>query len=607
MKKLLSVLLIFCMVATGCSGGEKSTHMPKPTQSETTVAAGRVDISDAGFNQNDEYSEWTESFYINLNGNSIETDSEASINGSVITIKTEGTYIVNGKLEDGQIVIDAGDNDDVRLVLNNLEISCSNSSGIYVKNADKLIISLPEGTVNTITDGAQYVYDDAEKEEPSAAVFSKDDIVINGTGSLKINAKFNDGIKSNDDIKITGGNIIIDAVDDGMVGKDMIAVKNADITVTAGGDGLKSTNTEEKGYIIIGSGKFNITAENDAIQAESSIYAEGADFTISTGGGSANNSTQSDWGKWGKNQYAEDTTSSAKGIKATADLAIVGGTFKIDSSDDALHSNGSLYIAGGTFEISSGDDGIHADTSLEIMGGEINIGQSYEGIESASMDISGGKIAVVASDDGINIAGGNDMSAMGRPGANSFGGNSSDYRLNITGGDIMLVVSGDGADSNGSIYMSGGTLAIFGPENSGNSSLDYQNEFIISGGTLIAAGSSGMAQNPSSNSTQCIISGSVSGNAGSLITLKDSSGKEIISAEAQKRFGYVILSSENIKSGERYVLYIDGSVYAEITAVEGISKFGSVEGGMGEGMQKPGGMQRPGGMQKPGGMHMKEF
>lgn len=606
MKKLFIALMVFCFLAAGCGNSETT---PQTEQPEPVSNIGSVTLADANFDDDDEYTEWTECYYIKLNGDSISADGNTQVNGSSATIKSAGVYIISGNLYDGQIIVDAGDDDDVRIVLSGADITCSNSSAVYVKNADKVIISLPEGTQNTLTDGANYVYDDVENEEPSAAIFSKDDIVINGTGALTVNANFNDGIKSNDDIKITGGTLVINSADDGIAGKDMVAVKTAEITVNAEGDGIKSTNSEERGYIIIAQGTFNITAGNDGIQAESSMYIEGGTFKISTGGGSQNSSTGSDWGNWGgkdmrgmKQTAADDseTSESAKALKASQDLTVAGGTFDIDSSDDSMHSNGTLSVSGGTLNIASGDDGIHADTSIAITAGNIDITKSYEGVESAEINISGGNIKVTASDDGINVAGGNDSSAFGRPGENSFNGSQTSYKLNISGGDICVNASGDGVDSNGSIYMSGGTMTVNGPENSGNGALDYQNEFIISGGTLIAVGSSGMTQNTSSDSTQYTIAGTASGNAGSVISLMDSIGNEILSMTAEKQFGHIVVSSPDIKNGETYTIYVDGSSAAQVTVSSMVTTFGS------GGTMNGGGMKNnPGGMEKPGGMGQK--
>ena len=170
-----------------------------------------------------------------------------------MTITAAGTYVVSGSLDDGQIVVDTEDKETVRLVLNGADITCSTSAPIYVKSADKIILILADGTENQVTDGDSYVLEDAESDEPNAAIFSKSDLTINGDGSLIVKANYNDGIASKDDLKIVSGDITVDAVNDAIKGRDCIGVKDGTIKVTAGGDGLQSTNDEdpEKGFICI--------------------------------------------------------------------------------------------------------------------------------------------------------------------------------------------------------------------------------------------------------------------------------------------------------------------------------------------------------------------
>lgn len=527
------------------------------------------------YDQDDFYTDWKNENpnYIKLSGSSATVEgSGAEVKDNKITITAAGTYVVSGKLDNGQIIVDSQDEGTVRIVLNGVEITCKDSAPIYVKSAGKAVVSLVEGTENTITDGTSYTLEDETTDEPNSALFSKDDLTINGAGKLTVNGNYNNGITSKDDLKITGGTIVIKSADDGIMGKDMVAVKDGNITVTAGGDGIKSTNDAEegKGIVAIEGGTFNITSTNDGIQAQTSVLVTAGDFIINSGGGSANAPARAEenmMGPWGgdnaevQTTETEEESQSAKAIKSSMDIAISGGTFKIDSADDAIHSNNSVTIDDGDITITSGDDGIHSDTVLTINDGKVNITKSYEGIESATITVAGGDIHVVASDDGMNAGGGNDGSSVnGRPGENSFSV-SGDYSLNINGGYLVVDSTGDGLDANGSIYMTDGKVIVNGPTSDGNGPLDYDGVFEMSGGFLVSAGSSGMAQAPSDTSSQysIIMNFSQTQATGTLVHLEDSEGNTIATFAPSKDYQSVVITSPEIKNGGTYTLYSGGT------------------------------------------------
>lgn len=175
-------------------------------------------------------------------------------------------------------------------MLNGATLHNSSSAPVYIKEAGKVIMTLQEGTDNKITDGTTYILADDTTDEPSAAIFSKADLTINGTGKLSVTASYKDGITSKDDLKIVSGTIEVQAADDGIVGKDLIAIQDGTMTINAEGDGIKSTNDEDadKGFIAITAGTFDIVAGNDGIQAETTLVADGGTFNLLTGGGNAN-------------------------------------------------------------------------------------------------------------------------------------------------------------------------------------------------------------------------------------------------------------------------------------------------------------------------------
>ncbi|QNK57802.1 carbohydrate-binding domain-containing protein [Paenibacillus sp. PAMC21692] len=552
--------------------------------------------------------------------------AKAADDGSV-SITAAGTYVLSGQLNDGQVTIDAPD-ETVHVVLNGVGLSNKDNSPFYIVEAGKVIVTLEEGTDNTLTDGADYVYADATADEPDAALFSKADLIINGTGSLTVEGNYNDGIKSKDDLLLVSGEINVKSVDDGLVGKDRVAaLDGVTLTVYAGGDGLKSTNAEEegKGIVAIGGGTFDIVSGNDAIQAETSLLVEDGAFKLVSGGGSANGETHvEERGGWGGGQgmmggrqggtgtaaptdAAANTateSTSAKGLKAGGGLQVNGGAFEVDAADDAVHANGSLLINGGTFLLASGDDGIHADASVTIAGGTIDITTSYEGVEGSTITVTGGEIALTASDDGFNVAGGNDSNAgmPGRASQDSFAA-GSDRLLTISGGTITVNANGDGLDANGSIVMSGGTVYVNGPTGNGNGSLDYDGTFDISGGLLIAAGSSGMVQATSETSTQqsILMTFPQSLQGGTSVRLVDGDGNEIAAFAPEKTFQSVLFSSPDIKQGSTYVIYSGDTkiVEFEVTStVTWVNESGITTGG-GMGMGGPGGGMGGGGGQRP--------
>lgn len=575
---------------------------------------------------------------VTLKGKSISFEGKgATVSGSDLLITAAGMYVISGTLNDGAIIIDSAAAENVILVLENANITCKDGAPIYVKNCGKnVILSVPEGTTNTITDGSNYTYEyktettDTETNEtsvePSAAIYSKDDLKINGSGKLTVNGNYKDGIKGKDDVEIAETTLVINAADDGIVGKDSVVIGSGNITVKAKGDGIKATNSEEttKGYIAIAEGTFNITSGNDGIQAESILLTLGGDYTIKTGEGSATAKSRQDnmQGKMpeqgGQHMQRPDNTSqsaitktdtttteteseSAKALKAGTKVVIQDGNFNIDSEDDAVHSNDSVAVASGKFEISAGDDGIHADNKLEIYGGDIDIAKSYEGLESTEMTIDGGTIDIVASDDGINVSGGNDNSGFGSGTIvnNSSSGTStttdSNTKLTIKDGKINVNASGDGIDINGSGYMTGGTVAVSGPTNNGNAGLDYDGVFEVTGGTLIVAGSSGMAQAPSSGTTVNTVATAVTTQAiGAEVQLVNSSGTTVMSFTPEKEFSHIVISSSVIEKGETYKIMAGTTELASFTADATVTNLSG--SGMNGGMAPPdgsGSMQAP--------------
>ncbi|MFZ5392202.1 MAG: carbohydrate-binding domain-containing protein [Patescibacteria group bacterium] len=494
---------------------------------------------------------------ISLNAEKITTNANGVVvDGQVATIKSAGTYQLQGDLTDGQIVVDTDEEEVVRIILAGAKISCSDGSAILVKKAKKVIVVAADGSENVLSDGSTYATSgNSDEDQPNAALYSTADLTLYGLGEgkLVINGNYNDGIASKDGLVLRNISVEVEAVDDGIRGKDYVAVKNADISVEVGGDGVKSDNEEndQKGNIIFYSGVAKVVAGKDGLSAANLLEIKDGQIEVTTGGGSKNSLKSND--------------ESMKGVKAGKTVRIYGGNIIIDSADDAIHSNGVLVIDQGEIVISSGDDGIHADASIEINGGNIDIQKSYEGIESAVITFNDGTTKIVASDDGVNVAGGNDGSALGRMGQGSFDQAEEGCYLYINGGYIYANAGGDGLDSNGSVVMTGGTAVVDGPINNGNGPLDYNGTFDISGGYLLAVGSSGMAQAPSESSTQnsILVNFDTMQAAGTLINIQDSNGNNLLTYSPAKQYQSIVFSGSKIAQGETYSLYLGGSSTGE--------------------------------------------
>lgn len=614
LKRSFALLLAgaAAMCFAGCAQTAGETDMTPAAQTAPSEASSSEAVStDSMFTDRDMeigYEEG-ESAAIALNGASASCDdSRVSISGSTVTITQEGTYLLSGSLSNGQIVVDAEKTDKLHLVLNGVDINCDTSAAIYIKQADKVFITLAADTENKLSNQSEFATIDDNNID--AVIFSKEDLTLNGLGSLTIDAAYGHGIVSKDDLVITSGAYDINAASHGLSGKDSVRISSGTFTIISGKDGIHAENTDDTslGFLYIADGDFTVNAQTDGFDAASALQIQAGNFILTTGGGSANTSTRQDgsvnpdWGFWGREDTDtasdEEAAPSAKGLKADGDLTVNGGTFQIDSSDDGIHSNANVTICGGAFQLLSGDDGIHADTQTAISGGTLNIGKSYEGIEGQSIIISGGEISLAASDDGLNAAGGSDQSALnGRPGMDNFTA-SADCSLEISGGRITIDAGGDGIDSNGGLVISGGEIYVSGPTSGADGALDYDGGGSITGGNIVAAGSSQMAQNFGSSSTQGVMLVNFTAQAaGSQVTLTDASGNVLLSFTPAKEYSSVVVSCPKMTAGETYTLTA-GSETQTIQLTQLVYGSGGMMGG---GMNGGMGGQQPGGMEPPSG------
>lgn len=578
MKKYTALLLIAALLLTGCAAktvDEPQETIPTVTQPTTQAEpteSNEVSSEDGMFTDRDMRTTYDESsaVYIPLSGSRVE-------------ITQEGIYVLSGTMTDGMVLVNADKTAKVQLVFNGVQITNRSGAALCVLQADKVFITLADGTQNYLSGGSSFT--PIGDENVDATLYSKEDITINGTGKLTVTSPAGHGIVSKDDLKITGGFLKVEAASHGLKANDSVRFTGAELTVTAGMDGIHCENKDDAslGYVYVSGGAMNIQAEGDGISAGGSLHITGGSFDIVAGGGSENGTKESSggWGGFpgggrpgmpgpGQSSTTDDDSTSMKGIKAASNLQIDAGSFTINSADDAIHSNGSVTVNGGTFAIATGDDGIHGDENLTVNGGTIQITESYEGLEALHITIAGGDIDLVATDDGVNAAGGTDSSGTGgrdsmfggmRPG----GPGSSNGSIVISGGKLKINASGDGIDANGTLEISGGYTVVTGPIQGDTSTLDYDVSGIITGGTFIGTGSSSMAHSFSS-AQQGVIAVSVgSQSAHTQITLTDSKGTVLFSHAPELPFQVVILSSPDLISGQTYTLTV-GTVSGDFTA-----------------------------------------
>lgn len=523
------------------------------------------------------------SIQITLDGDIISSSSEdVQIVDSTITLSEEATYIVSGTLNDGQIIVDASENAKIQIVLDNVTINSATSAPIYVKEADKVFLTLASDSQNTLTNGGTFT--NIDENNIDAVIFSKADLTCNGSGSLSITSSGGHGIAGKDDFVITGGSYTINCASHGIDANDSIRIKDASISITSGKDGMHAENTEDTslGFVYIESGEFNIDAQGDGISASNTMQLVDGTYTITAGGGKENGEAHNSnmWGGFmgqpnnmqGMQETGqtttEDTSTSMKAIKANNHLIILNGTYTLNSADDSLHANASITINDGTFSIQSGDDGIHADETLLIESGTINISKSYEGLEALNVEIHDGTISIQADDDGINAAGGTDASGMeGRDGQFQEGPmmQTSNGSIKIEGGNISITAYGDGIDANGSVEISDGYIVVMGPTMGDTSILDYDTTASITGGTFIGTGGSVMAQSFSSSTQGVIFTSNMNQQETSTLTITDANNNTILSYTPALAYSTILYSSSEIQSNSTYTVTI-GSQSSQVTA-----------------------------------------
>lgn len=449
----------------------------------------------------------------------------AAVEGSTVIITAAGTYVVSGELTAGSLTVNAGDADKVQIVLSGASIRNEAGPALNIQQADKVFVTLAAGSQNTLADGASYTLAEGE-DEPNAALYSKADLTINGTGALTVEGNYRHGVNSRDDLVVTGGTLTVTAKEDGLRGKDCVKVADGSFAITAGGDGVKSNNDEDptRGFVSIDGGTFAVEAGDE-------------------------------------------------GFQAATYLRLAGGDAQIKAADHALRSDVEAAMSGGTYVVEAGGKGMNPETKFTMDGGTFTVAGCEEGIEAQEVIVNDGELNITASDDGINaaVAERSDETAEAAVATNA----SEDCLIQINGGMVTVDAGGDGLDSNGYVEVNGGVVLASGSAGGGDSALDYEYGAKITGGAVILAGATGMAET-FTEGTQPFAMVAAEGAAGTNLAVTDEAGTVLVSYTVPKAFQCAVVSAPGLTEGATGKVIVGGTVtgadsagYATGAAVEG--------------------------------------
>ena len=499
-KRLLIPLSILAMLTVaGCS-----LNLTNNTNNNGT---GTTDISEYGsdydYNEEIEVEEPEEIEVEETNSEfDISTeDGEYTKSGNVYTIAKAGTYTLEGKL-DGQILIEAGDDDEVVLELNGVTITYDSDSPIKAVSGSKLEVSAKKDTDNVVKDNRSAKKTDSESQG-EGAISADIDLKLKGSGTLVVTGNYNNAVHTTKDLTIQKLTLKATGYNNAIKGKDSVTINSGTVQAYAvTGNGIKTEDSDvsskgnQRGTIAINGGTVYVDSLHDAIDASYNIEIDEVDnevptnMSIKTGTNSTN---------YNKSTFKAD---SEKGLKAENNIIINKGIIVVAASDDAIHANygetlengskgqGNITINDGLIQVASGDDGLHADNTLTVAGGKIVVTGATEGYEGNYINITGGYSYIYGTDDGVNVS------------KKSF--NSCAFTM--SGGYLDVAVKSgdtDGIDSNGNFTLSGGVIVTRGSPGTAASGmstgLDVDGTVSMTGGTLIAF--NGLEKSPSTSST----------------------------------------------------------------------------------------------------------
>ncbi len=597
-KILISASIISSILVTSIMGiyGNETTAVNHNVQLELEANAPIYTESQL----NGSYSKY-ETINLMDNGSTSSSDS-VNINNNTITITSGGTYVVTGTLTNGQIVVNSED-DTVQVVLNGVNIHNEANAPIFIENSKKFaMITLMESTSNTLTDGMSYILQD--EEEIDSVIYSKQDLIINGTGELNIVASYNDGIKSKDSIHIVSGTYNITSDNDAIYGKDAVTIDDGTFNIVTS-TGAESAERPERDKMVGARPNGELMDGVPPMERQ-----EGGRMSPNNGNMpfESQNSMENQLRKLepkneiekGKNFFetgntkkvpveameSEELTESRKGIKSKGEIVINDGIFVMDTYDDSINSGSYLEINDGEFFIKSGDDALKGDYMLTINDGIIKISDSYEAIEAKVIYLNGGTVKAISYDDAINAS---DPDAEGEANPKQMEGKievdlKNSPIIYFNGTDVTVNGSGDGIDANGSIIINDGNITIHGVNQGGEMAFDFDGTCIVNGGSLFVLGGNATF---GSESTQNVISTSLknTANEGETIKVTNSKGEVVVETIAEKVTNVISFSSDKIINGDSYTItygnYSETIVASEnsITNNNTSSKMGKGPGG----------------------------
>ena len=529
-------------------------------------------------------------------------EDSASVSGNgayvwdgVVTIVRSGYYTVSGTGQNLRIVVDAEEYSKVWIELNGVTMTCEDDACLQIEEADKVFVVLAEGTENSLQSGAAYS-DSAVAAGHDAALFSREDLTITGSGSLAVTSEYRHGIAGNDDLVITGGTISVTAAKDGLHANDSIRICNADLRINAEEEGIQTD--EENSWLYIESGKLDITSTDDSIKSAGDITIAGGDITISSGDDGIRSDT-----KVTVRSGTVLINTCYEGIEAKI-VEIHDGDITIYPEDDGINANGgSAGMNQGMFNPMGGSN---EETAGMNMPANQESEERPEGAETTDQTVSQEK---------PEKAENTDAEAESKAAETA---EEETYVL-IAGGRVTIVNEAardaDGIDSNGSVIITGGDIRVSLTGSGTNNAIDYGSESgstaVISGGTLVASGSSNMAESFDSSSQQVSIMYNISSGmeSGTVMKLKDEDGTVLLSETIPCSFSSLILSCPELTIGKTYTLSLNETeitvVPEEVNASFGDAKnssFGGQPGSTEEGSQGNVPMDPGGRPEENGGM-----
>lgn len=440
---------------------------------------------------------------IALKGDSAQvTGGGASVKGNMVTISAAGSYRISGTLNNGQIMVDTGDDArDVVLILDNTDITNLNGAAIHVEQAENVRIQLAEDSENKVASGTEADMKNRDGSESGAAIYAKDDLDIEGEGELSVCGFINNGIACKNDLDINGGSISVLAANNGLRGADSVEIKGGAVSITAGNDGIKSTTADKegKGYITVSGGSLSVSSLGDGISAETELNIKGGSVFVSAKAGIL------------AAEKEAPAQQSSKAAKAGTRLCISGGAIRLEATDHALHSGGVLEISGGSLTaVSLKGKGIAAHGDIQISGGSIELEASgNDGVETTgNINISGGSVNVVSAEDGLQ--------------------------------------AGEANSGLGTVTIAGGAADIW----AGKKAVNARGEFLVSGGRFMALTG---ADEPEGPDQGAFLAERLSGYEGEQVSVSFK-GKELASIAAAGPYSSVLYTAFELEPGEGYTV-----------------------------------------------------